>query len=110
MSRQDANAAFARTSFLYGGNAAYVDDLYARYESDPQSVEADYGERQAEPWLDLSRYADSDGYEKDLNRTAWKYRDWLIGAFNRNLPYDRFTLEQIESFQKNPDIARAMPG
>ncbi|MFI5385405.1 MAG: DUF1553 domain-containing protein [Fimbriimonadales bacterium] len=54
-----------------------------------------YGERQAEPWLDLSRYADSDGYEKDLNRTAWKYRDWLIDAFNRNLPYDRFTIEQL---------------
>lgn len=54
-----------------------------------------YGERQAEPWLDLSRYADSDGYEKDLNRTAWKYRDWLISAFDRNLPYDRFTIEQL---------------
>ena len=54
-----------------------------------------YGERQAEPWLDLSRYADSDGYEKDLNRTAWKYRDWLIGAFNRNMPYDQFTIEQL---------------
>ena len=36
MSRQDANAAFARTSFLYGGNAAYIEDLYARYEADPQ--------------------------------------------------------------------------
>ncbi len=54
-----------------------------------------YGERQAEPWLDLSRYADSDGYEKDLNRTAWEYRDWLIIAFNKNLPYDRFTIEQL---------------
>lgn len=54
-----------------------------------------YGERQAEPWLDLSRYADSDGYEKDLHRTAWKYRDWLIDAFNRNWPYDQFTVEQL---------------
>jgi len=54
-----------------------------------------YGERQARPWLDLARYADSDGYEKDLNRTAWKYRDWVIDAFNQNLPYDKFTIEQL---------------
>ena len=42
MSRQDANAAFAITSFLYGGNAAYIDDLYARYEADPKSVDAEW--------------------------------------------------------------------
>ena len=40
MSRQDANAAFVRTSFLYGGNAAYIDDLYARYEADPKALDA----------------------------------------------------------------------
>jgi mono/diheme cytochrome c family protein len=54
-----------------------------------------YGERQAREWLDLARYADSDGYEKDLGRTAWKYRDWVIDAYNRNLPYDKFTIDQI---------------
>jgi len=54
-----------------------------------------YGERQARPWLDLARYADSDGYEKDLNRVAWKYRDWVIEAFNKNLPYDQFTIQQL---------------
>ena len=42
MSRQDANAAFARTSFLYGGNAAYIEDLYAKFEADPASVEAEW--------------------------------------------------------------------
>ena len=42
MSRQDANAAFALTSFLYGGNAAYIEDLYARYEADPKSVDAEW--------------------------------------------------------------------
>ena len=42
MSRQDANAAFALSSFLYGGNAAYIEDLYARYESDPNSVDAEW--------------------------------------------------------------------
>ena len=44
MSRQDANAAFARSSFLYGGNAAYIDDLYARFEEDPNAVDAQWGE------------------------------------------------------------------
>jgi len=42
MSRQDANAAFARTSFLYGGNGAYIEDLYARYEADPNAVDAEW--------------------------------------------------------------------
>ncbi len=54
-----------------------------------------YGERQARPWLDLSRYADSNGYEKDNNRVAWPYRDWLINAFNKNLPFDQFTVQQL---------------
>ncbi len=54
-----------------------------------------FGERMARPWLDLARYADSDGYEKDANRVAWEYRDWVIDAFNRNMPYDEFTVEQL---------------
>jgi hypothetical protein len=54
-----------------------------------------YGERQAVPWLDLARYADSNGYEKDDRRTIWPWRDWVISAFNRNLPFDEFTVEQI---------------
>jgi len=54
-----------------------------------------YGERMAARWMDLARYADSDGFEKDLQRSAWRYRDWAIDAFNGNLPYDRFVVEQI---------------
>ena len=55
-----------------------------------------YGERMARPWLDLARYADSKGYGSDpLRPYIWRYRDWVIGAFNRNLPYDRFTIEQL---------------
>jgi mono/diheme cytochrome c family protein len=54
-----------------------------------------YGERQAQVWLDLARYADTDGYEKDLRRSIWKYRDWLINALNANMPYDQFTVEQL---------------
>ena len=55
-----------------------------------------YGEKFARPWLDLARYADSDGYEKDLSRPwAWRYRDWVINALNHNMPFDEFTVEQI---------------
>jgi hypothetical protein len=54
-----------------------------------------YGERWARIWLDAARYADSDGYEKDKPRFVWFYRDWVIHALNRDLPYDRFVIEQI---------------
>jgi hypothetical protein len=54
-----------------------------------------YGERWARMWLDLARYADSKGYGSDPLRTIWRYRDWVIDAFNRNVPYDQFTIEQI---------------
>ena len=54
-----------------------------------------YGERWARMWLDLARYADSKGYGSDPLRTIWRYRDWVIEAFNRNLPYDQFTIEQL---------------
>ena len=54
-----------------------------------------YGEHVARYWLDLARYADTNGYEKDDRRTAWPYRDWVIDAFNRNMPFDEFTVEQI---------------
>jgi hypothetical protein len=54
-----------------------------------------YGERWARPWLDLARYADTNGYEKDNARTMWKYRDWVIDALNRDLSFRDFTVEQI---------------
>ncbi len=54
-----------------------------------------YGERQARRWLDIARYADTNGYEKDRPRSIWPYRDWVINAFNDNLPYDEFVIEQI---------------
>src|SRR6266851_8727574 len=55
-----------------------------------------YGERWARHWLDLARYADSDGFEKDGGRPfAWRYRDWVIEALNRDLPFDQFTIEQL---------------
>jgi len=54
-----------------------------------------YGERQARHWLDLARYADSNGYTIDGPRSIWPYRDWVVGAFNRDLPFDQFTVEQL---------------
>ena len=54
-----------------------------------------YGERWARPWLDLARYADTNGHEKDNRRAIWKYRDWVIDALNRDMPFDTFTIEQI---------------
>ena len=54
-----------------------------------------FGEHWAGYWLDLARYADTNGYESDEPRTMWAYRDWVIDAFNRNLPFDRFTTEQL---------------
>ena len=54
-----------------------------------------YGEKWARHWLDVARYADSNGFEKDLPRQQWAWRDWVIHALNRDLPYDRFIVEQI---------------
>ncbi|WP_239491988.1 PSD1 and planctomycete cytochrome C domain-containing protein [Luteitalea sp. TBR-22] len=54
-----------------------------------------FGERWARPWLDLARYADSNGHEKDRLRSMWPYRDWVIEAFNADMPFDRFTVEQV---------------
>jgi mono/diheme cytochrome c family protein len=72
-----------------GKDAAYL-RLVDRLLASPH-----YGERWARPWLDLARYADSQGFEKDLPRVMWKYRDWVIDALNRDMPFDRFTVEQI---------------
>jgi hypothetical protein len=54
-----------------------------------------YGERMALPWLDLARYADTNGYNNDEDRTMWGWRDWVIDAFNANMPFDRFIVDQI---------------
>ncbi len=54
-----------------------------------------YGEKWARHWLDLARYADTNGYEKDRPRSIWPYRDWVINALNADMPYDQFTIEQI---------------
>ncbi len=54
-----------------------------------------FGERWARPWLDVARYADSNGYSIDAPRQIWKYRDWVVAALNRDLPFDQFVVEQL---------------
>ena len=77
-------------TFLADADADAYEKLVDRLLASPR-----YGERWARPWLDLARYADTNGYEKDDRRKIWLYRDWVIDALNRDLPYDQFTIEQI---------------
>jgi hypothetical protein len=79
--------------------AAYLaDSSPGAYEKQVDRLLASprYGERWASMWLDLARYADTKGYEADYDRPGvWPYRDWVIDAFNRNLPYDQFVIKQL---------------
>jgi hypothetical protein len=77
-------------AFLSDDGADAYEKLVDRLLASPH-----YGERWAQPWLDLARYADTNGYEKDNARTMWKYRDWVIDALNRDLSFQDFTTEQI---------------
>jgi hypothetical protein len=63
------------------------DRMVERFMTSPH-----FGERWAQHWLDVARYADSNGYEKDRARSIWPYRDWVIRAFNTDLPYDQFAI------------------
>ena len=77
---------------------AYLGDTSARaYEHlvDTLLASPRYGERWTALWLDLARYADTKGYERDARRSVWRYRDWLIRAFNQDMPYDQFITEQL---------------
>lgn len=83
-------------------SVAEVDAFIA--DKDPQAYErvvttlldsAHYGERWARHWLDLARYSDTNGYEKDRPRSIWPYRDWVIKALNDDMPFDQFTIEQL---------------
>ncbi len=66
------------------------EDMVDRYLDSPA-----YGEHMAAEWLDLARYADSNGYQYDTERQQWVWRDWVIAAYNRNMPFDQFTVEQL---------------
>ncbi len=102
----DKSALLRRVSFDLTGfpptpeeQAAYqADSSPNAYEKQVDRLLASprYGERWAAMWLDLARYADSKGYEADRDRPGmWPYRDWVVDAFNRNLPYDQFVIKQL---------------
>ena len=77
-------------AFLADKRPTAYEELVDRLLASPH-----YGERWARPWLDLARYADTNGYEKDNRRTAWEYRDWVIRALNSDMSFKEFTIEQI---------------
>lgn len=70
------------------------DDAYERL-IDRLLASPRYGERMAVMWLDLARYADTHGYHMDAHRDMWRWRDWVIAAYNDNMPFDQFTIEQL---------------
>ena len=78
-------------------DAFLADDSAGAYEKQVERLlnSPHYGERWGRLWLDAARYADSDGFEKDKPRFIWNYRDWVVNAFNRGMPYDQFVIEQI---------------
>lgn len=77
-------------SFLADHSAEAYEKAVDRLLASPR-----YGERMAVDWLDAARYADSNGYQVDRDREMWPWRDWVVRAFNRNLTFDQFTIEQI---------------
>lgn len=92
-----------RLSFDLVGLPASAEQT-ARWQADASPVEAaidellsssHYGERMATEWLDVARYADTHGFNNDSARTMWPWRDWVVNAFNENMPYNQFIIEQL---------------
>jgi hypothetical protein len=78
------------TAFLADKTPAAYEKVVDRLLASPR-----YGERMAIRWLEAARYADTNGYQTDASRIMWRWRDWVIDAYNRNMPFDRFTIEQL---------------
>ncbi len=77
-------------AFLADTSAQAYEKVVERLLASPR-----YGEQMARGWLDLARYADTHGYQMDQARTMWRWRDWVVESFNRNMPFDQFTIEQL---------------
>jgi len=96
----DSETLMRRVSFALTGLPPTLDDLDKfenRYEAyvDHLLASPRYGEEMARHWLDVARYADTHGLHLDNERQMWAYRDWVVKAFNDNLPYDQFTVWQV---------------
>jgi hypothetical protein len=100
-----AKVQLRRLSFGLTGLPPTAEELHAfsentapeawRKEVDRLLASPHHGERLAMWWLDAARYSDTDGFQGDAERTNWPWRDWVVDAFNRNLPFDQFTIEQF---------------
>ena len=77
-------------AFLHDASPDAYEKVVDRLLASPR-----YGERMAFRWMEAARYADTNGYQTDGEREMWRWRDWVIDAFNRNMPFDQFTIEQI---------------
>src|SRR5581483_7186688 len=77
-------------AFLADRSPNAYENVVDRYLASPH-----YGERMAFRWLEAARYADTNGYQTDGERFMWRWRDWVIDAYNRNLPFDQFTIQQL---------------
>jgi hypothetical protein len=87
-------------SFLADNSANAYEKVVDRLLASPR-----YGEQMATHWLDMARYADSHGYQSDPERFMWRWRDWVINAYNSNMPFDEFTIEQLAGdLLPNPTI------
>lgn len=103
--KADGSTLLRRASLDLTGLPPTVDDL-KKFLSDPSNDAYEhavdrllgskgFAEKMAMEWLDLARYADTNGYNNDEDRTMWPWRDWVIDAFDRNMPFDKFTIEQL---------------
>jgi len=89
-------------SFLGDTSASAYETAVDRLLASPH-----FGERMAFPWLDAARYSDTNGYQRDTKRFMWAWRDWVISAFNENMPFDQFTIEQLAGdLLPNPTLAQ----
>ncbi len=93
-----------QTAFLADESATAYEQVVDRLLASPR-----YGEHWAQQWLDVVRYAETDGFKEDAHRPdAYKYRDWVIRAFIRDLPFDRFVREQLAGDELEPDNPEAL--
>jgi hypothetical protein len=105
MPRADKETLIRRVSFALVGLPPTMEDIDAFIADDSDDAyatlvdrtlnQAAYGERMAADWLDLARYSDTYGYQVDRDRFVWPWRDWVIRAFNANMPYDEFVIRQL---------------
>ena len=104
-SKADRSTLLRRVSLDLSGLPPSINELQ-QFENDPAKdayervvdrllASSSYAEKMAMEWLDLARYADSNGYNNDEERTMWPWRDWVIQAFDRNMPFDQFVIEQL---------------